>query len=78
MTRDQFIAAHFHKLNGMVCDAAIRERRGGDLSLFLKMMTDVLEMELGKMYDELNGGKVVNLPPAQNGVAPQQAAVRRP
>ena len=63
MTKREFIDAKKYLLHGLIADAVVRQRQGGELSLFLKMTFDVCESELGKIYDEVRAPVKAEEPP---------------
>lgn len=65
MTRDQFVAAHKHKLMGMMLDCYTNgHRRGAEASLMLGAIQSQVTEELCRMYDALQPKPA---PPAQPG-----------
>lgn len=58
MTKDQFTETFQHRIDGWVLDAAMsHDRKGGELSFWLKMIRFQIREELGKMYDSLQPPK---------------------
>ncbi len=51
MTRDDFVQRWKHECLGRVLDAAMSGRAGGELSLWLRRITKVIDDDLGRMWD---------------------------
>lgn len=72
MTRKEFIEKHKHKLAGFVVDAAVQQRSGGELALWLRGKMMEIDRDIGLMFDDLQPPQ----PPTQaNGYAKQPARV---
>jgi hypothetical protein len=57
ISRDEFVLHFQHEIDGWVLDAAIEHRKGGELSLFLKVMRNRIVHKLGVMYDTVVGSE---------------------
>ncbi len=81
-SRREFIEEHRHALDGMILDAVLSsERRGSELSVWLKMMRARIEAKLGEMYDELQPPAPVNGQPAkkpEEACPPTTPRLKRP
>jgi hypothetical protein len=53
MTREAFIELHRHELAGYVADAALFQRQGGELALWLRTKMRQIDQRLGEMFDQL-------------------------
>ena len=63
--KERFIDAHGHYFEGCILDAAMsHDRKGGELSIWLKHMRWRIREQLGKIYDEFKPAA----PAAQPGV----------
>lgn len=51
MTRTQFIDKYRHELAGLVCDAAMGDRHGAALAVFLRLSLKRTDTLLGQMFD---------------------------
>lgn len=54
MTRDEFLERHRHELAGLVLDAAVGERRGADLAIFLRNAMKRTDALLGAVWADLD------------------------
>ena len=53
MSRQEFVNRHFHRLCGVMLDAALSRRSGSELSLSLRVWQREITDFLGRAYDEL-------------------------
>lgn len=54
ISRQAFIDAHKHELSGVLLEALMnRERQGGELALWVRLMMMKLDAKLGAIYDQL-------------------------
>lgn len=60
MTREQFVAKHYHDFLGLILDAAITRRDGRELSLWLR---NVAQAKAQKLLNEAYN----DLQPVENG-----------
>ncbi len=60
MTRDEFLIRFRHELEGWLLDAAMTQRSGSDLSMFLRMMRQKIESKLGVMFDAMTTDQAMN------------------
>lgn len=72
MTREEFIGQYRHEIDGWLLDAAMVNRTGSDLSIWLRMMRGKIETKLASMYDALIPPK----PLPVNGKAEPQPKVK--
>lgn len=51
--RETFIETHYHELLGIVLDAAIGDRKGSELSLWIKAISHQIRLRLAAIYDQM-------------------------
>ncbi len=80
MTRSEFVEKHRHEWEGWVLDAAMSDRSGTALSLWIKRLQSRIVRDLEAAYDELC--PELPLPvvpePANRIAGPMQASLRAP
>jgi hypothetical protein len=55
--REQFVEDWRHEIDGWILDAAMQNRSGAELSMFLRVMRTKIGVKLGSMYDDLSKPK---------------------
>ncbi len=80
MTRQEFVSAWRHEVEGWLLDAAMTNRTGAELSVFLRAMRQKIEAKLAAVYDALVPDKPIPAPLgplSPNGPPQRKAEVKR-